>query len=349
MPLFGKKPSPPSAAPAQEPASVPIPKFRGDQLALKFEAQLAQGQWQELHDFLDGLTDWDLRNFYLIELSHISGRPQWLDEWVAARPASATPLLFRGAHGMNWAWEARGSGRAKTVKEDAWPVFHARLVEADKDLSQAAALDPRDPNVWAISLTVARGLSLGQVELQRRFDEARWRDPFNIGACASMVQGTARKWGGSHERMFDFARSISGQAPEGHGVHRVVALAHIEMWLDSPKGEPQQTYFRAEPVKQEIWAAARRSVLSPGYIRNGTVLSWLDRNCFAFCFRLMQEYGPQLEQMRLIGPHVTESPWNYQGKPGVFYEKHRQFAFQQLYRTPAPPWATFAGQGQAAQ
>ena len=345
MPLFGKKPSPPPAAPA--PASVPIPKFRGDQLALRFEAQLAQGQWQEFHDFIDGLTDWDLRHFYLSELSKISGSPRWLDEWVAARPASAVPLLFRGTHSKNWAWEARGSGRAKTVKEDTWPVFHARLVEADKYLFQAAALDPRDPNPWAVSLIVARGLSLGQVELQRRFDEVRRRDPFNSGACVSMIQSTARKWGGSHERMLGFARSISEQAPEGHSAHTVVALAHIEMWMDLPKGEQKQTYFLAGPVKQEIWTAARRGVLFPGYIHDGTVLSWLDRNTFAFCFALMREYGTQLEQMRLIGPHVTESPWHYQGKAGVFYERHRQFAFQQLYGTPAPAWETFAGQAQA--
>ena len=119
------------------------------------------------------------------------------------------------------------------------------------------------------------------------------------------------------------------------------------MWLDSAKGEAQQNYFHAAPVKQEIWAAAQRSILSPSYARNGTLLSWSDRNYFAFCFRLMQEYGAQLEQMRLIGPYVTASPWSYQGKAGVFYEKHRQFAFQQLYGTPAPPWETFAGQAQA--
>jgi hypothetical protein len=78
MPLFRKKPSLPPAPPAREQPSVPIPKFRGDQLALGFEGQLAQGQWREFHDFLDGLTEWDLRSFYVSELSSISGRPQWL-------------------------------------------------------------------------------------------------------------------------------------------------------------------------------------------------------------------------------------------------------------------------------
>jgi hypothetical protein len=157
------------------------------------------------------------------------------------------------------------------------------------------------------------------------------------------LQGFARKWGGSHEAMFQFARWASGQAPDGHSAHKFIAIAHIEMWLDAEHGEPQQTYFHAESVKQEVMAAARRSILSPNYFRNGTLLSWPERNIFAFCFRLMREYGAQLEQMRLIGPHVTEDPWNYQGRPGVFYEKHRQLAFKQVYGVPAPAWDKFAG------
>jgi hypothetical protein len=143
--------------------------------------------------------------------------------------------------------------------------------------------------------------------------------------------------------MFEFARWASGQAPDGHSAHKLIALAHIEMWMAAEKREPQQTYFLAEPVKQEVMAAARRSILSPDYDRSGTVLSWLERNLFAFCFRLMRDYGAQLEQMRLIGSHVTSEPWHYQGKARVFYEKHRQFAFQQMYGVPAPAWDKFLG------
>lgn len=340
MAIFRKKSAPAQAAKPAEP-SVPVPHLRGDHQALALEAQLAQGRWQEYHDFLESLTDLELRQFYVTELSRISGRPEWVDEWVAAKPGSSLPLLFRGSHGMNWAWEARGGGRAKTVQEDAWPLFHGRLVEADRDLAKAAALDDRDPTPHAMSVTVARGLSLGQAELKRRFDEAHRRQPLYGPACTQALQGIARKWGGSHAAMFEFARWASGQAPEGHSVHKLIALAHIEMWMDAERGEAQQKYFHAEPVKQEIMAAARRSVLSPDYARNGTVLSWLERNLFAFCFRHMRDFGAQLEQMRLIGPYVTSEPWHYQGAPGVQYEKHRQFAFKQLYGVPAPAWDKF--------
>jgi hypothetical protein len=339
MAIFRKKSAP---APAGRPAaSVPVPHLRGDQRALAFESQLAQGRWQEFHDFLESLTDWELRQFYVVELARISGRPEWVGEWVAAKPGSSLPLLFRGAHGMNWAWEARGGKRAQYVQEDAWPLFHSRLVEADQDLAKAAALDDRDPAPHAMSTTTARGLSLGQTEIKRRFELAHSRQPLYGPACTQALQGFARKWGGSHDAMFGFARWASGQAPDGHSVHKLIALAHIEMWMDAEQGV-QPTYFQAEQVKQEIMGAARRSVLSPNYYRNGTVLSWLERNIFAFCFRHMRDYGAQLEQMRLIGPYVTEEPWHYQGEAGVIYEKHRQLAFKQLYGVPAPAWDKFA-------
>jgi hypothetical protein len=341
MALFRKKAAPTQAAAKPAEPSVPVPHLRGDQQALGFEAQLARGRWQEFHDFLESLTDRELRHFYVVELARISGRPEWVDEWVAAKPGSSLPMLFRGAHGINWAWEARTSDRAKYVKEEAWQLFHSRLVEADRDLARAAALDDRDPAPHAMSETVARGLSLGQAEVKRRFEQAHSRYPLYGPACTMALQGLARKWGGSHAAMFDFARWAAGQAPDGHSVHKLIALAHIEMWMDFDQAESRRTYFLAEPVKQEVMAAARRSILSPNYGRNGTVLSWLERNIFAFCFRLMGDYGAQLEQMRLIGPHVTGEPWFYQGNAGVFYEKHRQFAFKQMYGVPAPAWDKF--------
>jgi hypothetical protein len=160
MAFFRKKAAPTQAAAKPAEPSVPVPHLRGDQQALGFEAQLARGRWQEFHDFLESLTDRELRHFYVVELARISGRPEWVDEWVAAKPGSSLPMLFRGAHGINWAWEARTSDRAKYVKEEAWPLFHSRLVEADRDLARAAALDDRDPAPHAMSETVARGLSL---------------------------------------------------------------------------------------------------------------------------------------------------------------------------------------------
>lgn len=308
-----------------EPPDPPVDALLGDPDAYHFRRELDEGRWQEYHDFLTALPDSRQRDFYLLNLIPKGGPRPWVDEWAAARSSSALPLVFRGRGKSQWAWEARGGGRANTVKEDSWPLFHQRLVGADRDFAQAAAADENDPLPHAHSIWVAMGLSLGQDEVRRRYAEVERREHLNGAAGVAMIQATARKWGGSHEGMFQFARSVSAQAPEGHSAHKLIALAHLEQWLDLPR-ERQPTYFHHEAVKAEIRAAADRSVRSALY--PGGLLDPVDRNPFAMCFYLMRDYEAQLVQMRLIGPHITAAPWQYQGKAGWAYERARQKALQ---------------------
>jgi len=247
------------------------------------------------------------------------------------RPGSPLPWLFRGQHGVFWAWQARGSGRASTVAQDTWPVFYARLVDADRDLARAAAMDDEDPTPHARSIQAALGLDLGQTEKHKRFGEAARRFRWHRSAHTIMIQATAAKWSGSNQEMFEFARGSSAEAPEGSGVHVVVPLAHLEKWLNLPResgdGEARQLqYFRDGQVRAEIWRAADRSVRSPRYQPDQYTPS--DRNIFTMCFFLMQDYQAQLEQMRLIGPLIEASPWKYHGDPGRAYEQARTRALQ---------------------
>jgi hypothetical protein len=331
MPLFRKLSKPAPAAAAAEIPDLPVDELMGDAAAHHFKAQLAEGRWQEFHDFLDGITDWDDRHFYLDRLASIEDRPEWIDEWIAARPASAIPVVFSGIHRVDWAWQARGGGRARTVERDAWPVFHGRLVEAERELARAAALDPADPTPYVRGMHVAMGLSLGQAEIRRRFGEVMRRHRWHQAAHAVMVQAIARKWAGSSEAMFEFARSVAAEAPEGSPVHKVIAIAHVEQWLDLPETsadgtELMKVYFRREEVKAEVRAAAEHSIRSPRY-QPGR-LTPVDRNIFAMCFWLMHDYPAQLEQMRLIGRFNQSYPWAYQGKPGWAYERARVRALE---------------------
>jgi hypothetical protein len=269
VPLFRNPGRPgPARAPA-EPAPPPAVWRETDPLVARIKADLDQGRWQEFNDFLEATRDWPDRNFYVSQLTDgLDGRPEWIDQWVGARPGAAVPLLFRGAHGITRAWAARGSGWAESVQEDAWPVFHARLVDADRDLARAATLDEADPTPLAHSLSAAMGLSLGLTEARRRFGEVIRRDPWNLNAHTRMLEVTKAKWAGSHEEMLGFARWASARAPEGASVHRVIPLAHIERWRAVGR-EPDngkiraRDYFRAEEVRADVRQAALRSIYSP--------------------------------------------------------------------------------------
>jgi hypothetical protein len=339
MSIFRKR-SAVSAPPARQTAPAapepPLDDLLGDAQAHAFRAEVEHGDWKRLHDFLDATREPDARFFYVETLAGITGRPDWLDEWCAARPGSAVPLLFRAAHGRHWAWEARGSGLAQTVEQEAWPLFHERLVAADRDLERAAELDPEDPTPHALGLWPALGLSLGQAELLRRLGEVDRRHRWHLGAYRAMSQGMASKWGGSNERLLEFARAALREAPDGHPVHVIVPAAHLEVWRYFTHGlkagtpeheagrERQVGYFRQEAVGAEVRLAADRSIRSPGYRPCHSTLT--HRNFFAMCFRLMRDYPAQLEQMDLIGPMITQLPWGYQGRPRAAYERARDMA-----------------------
>jgi hypothetical protein len=339
MPIFRKRSAvsaPAASKPGQATPEPPLDDLLGDADAHAFRAELERGEWQRLHDFLEATRDADARFFYVDTLSGVTGRPGWLDEWCAARPASAVPLLFRGSHSRHWAWQARGAGLARTVEQEAWPLFHERLVAADRDLARAAELDPEDPTPHALGLWAVYGLSLGQAELLRRFGEADRRHRWHLGAYRAMSQGMASKWGGSNERLLEFAGAALREAPDGHPVHVIVPTAHLEVWRYFTHGltagtpehaagrERQVRYFRDEAVQAEVRLAADRSIRSPGYRPCHSTPA--HRNFFAMCFRLMRDYPAQLEQMDLIGPMITRMPWGYQGRPAAAYERARATA-----------------------
>ncbi len=336
MPLFRRRgaESAPASPPAPAVPDPPVDALIGDADAHALRAELDRGEWRRFDEFLQATREPDARHFYVDTLaSVITGRPAWLDEWCEARPGSAGPLLFRGSHSRHWAWEARGSGLARSVEQDAWPLFHERLVAADKDLGRAAELDPGDPTPHALGLWVAIGLSLGQQELRGRFAEVDRRHRWHLGAYRAMSQGLADKWGGSNAALLEFARAALREAPDGHPVHVIVPYAHLEVWLrfthalkagtpEHAQGrERQVAYFRDEAVKAEVRLAADRSIRFPGY--RPCRATPTHRNAFAMCFGLMHDYPAQLEQMDRIGSLITRIPWAYQGRPGAAYERAR--------------------------
>jgi hypothetical protein len=345
VPIFRKaaKPAEPPPPAKAEPTGPPIDPLLGDPTAHRFLAELTEGRWQEFHDFLDGTRDWDDRNGYVVNLAAcFKDRPEWIEQWKSARPGSSLPFLFSGTHMVDWAWLARGSGRASKVAEDAWPVFYARLVDADREFARAADLYGEDPTPHAQSIRAAIGLDLGLDERRSRFAEVVRRYRWHLGAHTIMIQALARKWSGSHEEMFEFARSESEQAPVGHSVHRVIALAHMEQWLDLPReaddgSKPRRAHFLRPEVAAEVYRAADRSIRSLAYVPSRTTPG--DRNAFATCFHLMHDYHAQLQQMNLIGTQITAAPWHYLGRPGPIWDRARTIALAQIAKA-APPRGT---------
>ncbi|RFU40263.1 hypothetical protein DZF91_18075 [Actinomadura logoneensis] len=287
----------------------------GDPEARELAAATAKGDTDLLRRVAAETGDADRRSFLLgVAVDH-QGRPDWLARWPEEEPGEALAHLARGAHGIAWAWEARGTARAEMTGSEQFREFRVRLGVAERDLLRAAELAPDDPEPWAHLLTTARGLQHGPEELGRRFAEVIARHTWHYRAHAMMLQGVAPKWSGSTGLMFNFARARAAAAPPASPLVSLVVEAHLETWLDEPDGEPAETepaetesgHFADAAVQRELRAVAAR--LASATDAPVTPALSRARNLLAFGFALGGDQFAAAEQFAAIGPHVTESPW----------------------------------------
>jgi hypothetical protein len=292
-----------------------VERFYGDEQVPALLGELSRGEWRGTQDALEAAEPMDRAMLTQLLAESFPAELSLLDTWARACPGSAAALTLRGAVHVVSGWQARGDGAGDTVTERGASVFYDHLERAEHDLGHAVDVDPTDPTPWAVSLISARGLELGVDALEKRWNEVSRRAALHRYAANHMIQGMAEKWGGSHELMFDFARRVSAEAPEGHPVHTVVAEAHIERWLRYHMlGDPEgaDAYVRQGAVRAELRESARRSVASPSWSDH----RWhvMDRNVFAMAFSLAEDplAGAEFEA---LGPAVADHPWAYLGNP----------------------------------
>ncbi|MBV6701525.1 hypothetical protein KV557_31185 [Kitasatospora aureofaciens] len=283
--------------------------------------QAAVGDWSSLRPALAAVEDEADLTWILGALADVDGVEEWTAKAVAERPDDTLPLLLSGARHITWAWEARTGARAKHVTEEQWRLFHERLDIAEEQLLEAAEREPARLAPWYFLQISARGASLDPEAATCRFEAALRRAPGHPASHRQRLQQLCAKWGGSHDEMHDFARSSMLAAPEGSQLGELVALAHLERWLDLPDGE-DHAYLTSPTVLAELQEAAFRSVLHPGFTQ---VRGWQGAfNTFAMAFSLADQRKTAHLLFDALDGLVTESPWHYlAGDPVENFRAHR--------------------------
>ncbi|MFF2148569.1 hypothetical protein [Kitasatospora sp. NPDC058190] len=312
----------PAAARAAEPRLDPT---FGDESVRLVLGQAAAGDWAALRPALAAAAGAETGAADLTWLAgaiaDVTGVEQWTARAIADAPDDALPLLLSGARHVTWAWEARTGARAKHVTEEQWKLFHERLDLAEEQLLEAAEREPSWLAPWYFLQISARGASLGPEVATCRFEAAVRRLPGHPGSHRQRLQQLSAKWGGSHDEMHEFARSAMLGAPEGSQLGELVALAHLERWLDLPDGE-DHAYLSSPTVLAELQEAAFRSVLHPDFV---PVRGWqASFNTFAMAFSLADQRKTARLLFDALDGFVTESPWHYlSGDPVKVYRAHR--------------------------
>jgi hypothetical protein len=302
---------------ATPPQPVALDVTLGDPELRRLREAAGRGDWPAMAAILEPVRargDFDRLTWLINGIETVA--EGWLFPLADKYPDDALVRTVVGARTVAWAWEARSGARADQVTQEQFKLFHERLTRAEDHLFAAVELDPTSAAPWYPLLLASRGLEHGADVSRRRFEAGTARAPFDVGMHSQLLQQLCAKWGGSHEETHAFARESMLTAPQGSAMGLLVATAHLEHWLDLPRGE-DTAYMRDPAVLASLREAAGRSVDHPAFGPTSTPYTAL--NAFAMAFWLAGDRPTAHRLFERIGDNVTQSPWQYMGKPGAVY------------------------------
>lgn len=190
-------------------------------------AWVAAGRFQELEDYAEkaraeNLAEKHLAHpmlcaFYesLCEFPKEATDAAWLDhlghmeKWRAAFPRSITPRVALMSFWIGYAWKARGSGWAREVTDEGWEGFRERLPKARAVFEEAEALPTKDPELYALAITLAMGQSSPREEMEEFFRKGVEISPYYVGLYYRKRYYLAQKWHGGPGDWQEFAREAA--------------------------------------------------------------------------------------------------------------------------------------------
>ncbi|PCJ62329.1 MAG: hypothetical protein COA79_04495 [Planctomycetota bacterium] len=235
------------------------------------------------------------------------------DEWNS-NDSSALPLIFKSKFLIGLAFEARGERVASTVSEDNIKTFFKYLEEAYDVMSEARTKGPLFSEGYDSLFSIMTGLSFEVKDFHELFNEFLELNVIDLDVALNVVDSLAEKWIGSHEEMFEFARSLSKNNPY---YNSLIAIAHIEKWLDfsafdeDENGEEMaDVYFKQPEVVNELISAVEGDQC---LVSENKYFSFMAHNLYAFVEVKMGRFDKAKQHFLIIGNNITTTPWCYEG------------------------------------
>ncbi len=213
-----------------------------------------------------------------------------------------------GTELTNWGWHARGVRYAANVTNNGWKKFESRLRAARVALRRAYALRPDQPEAPAELMVMDLGLGHPN-RIRKWFRIVRKVDPDNFDAYWIMLDADRRRWYGSTETMFQFARQCLKQ---GHWHSRIpfIGLKALEyVWHPSYTA---MNYFAPNLAfilygnsfwrRPDVRSLASRILL--GYIRHCPRSEWNSRTFILW--NIWMDNWPELyKRLEFLKPLTT--------------------------------------------
>jgi hypothetical protein len=309
---------------------VPVDEIGDDVDLAAALAATRTGAWQPAAALLAASGDAEVRADRLRVLAEASVHDsQWVEDWHAATPEDPAVACVRAELALQRAWAARGAAHAEQTSESQTQAFSTGLTQAQRLAERAAALAPQDPMPWVTLVEAARGQQVEQEEFERRMEALFERFPSHVHGAHAVLQTVCAKWMGSPDTMFEFARGLAAEAPEGSATCLMPVMAHVEHHLDleTGRGGPGRAakHMTAGATRTELRASVARWTSGPdGGPRPGGRL--FGHNLAAYAFWLADDADAARPHLEAIGRSVTTLPWGYSGEPGEVLGVARRWA-----------------------
>lgn len=269
--------------------------------------------WARLEALLTALQP-DAASFALSALAEVDEIEGFLEAAATENPHSAFANTALAMRHTAIGWAARTQADVSSLAQEPFTIFYEWLHKAEERLIAVCAEFPRFSPAWSARLTTAKGFQLGKSEAWRRYRHLNELSPHDFPAQALLLQHLTPKWMGTAEEAAAFAFDTADAAPPGSHSGALVAIYHIERWLEFGGSERGLTYMAQPAVLNELRRAADRSVLHSGHTLDGPGV--VAHNAFAMAFWLGKHQEELLTHLRLLDGRATEFPWSYSaGKP----------------------------------
>lgn len=202
---------------------------------------LAEEKFSELEDLAHTLRTqksqtvggvWKLCEFY--NGVHIDGKETvsadfeaelaLMGKWKAAFPHSITRPVAEAFILTKYAWKARGSGYANTVKEDGWRLFGERISRARAVLEDAAPA-VRCPHWYAAMQTVALAQGWDKAAYDELFKKAVEAEPSYSVFYTRKAYHLLPRWYGNEGDPAAFADEAARLHPDGLEIYARIVWA----------------------------------------------------------------------------------------------------------------------------
>ncbi|HTR40365.1 MAG TPA: hypothetical protein VMH87_01950, partial [Pseudomonadales bacterium] len=188
---------------------------------------------------------------------------------------------------------------------EGWQLFKERLDVAQKALEHAWSLDPQDPQIPTLMISVVLGQQTGRPEMEKWFDRAMKADPNNYLACRAKLHFLLPEWYGSRDDMLEFGRQCVASTNWGGRVPLILVNAHSQFY-GTLASEERRDYWLIPDVWPDIQASYEKfAQLNPDKTRF--------RYPYARYALLCLQTNDFVQQINLIRQNDHDFNYNYFG------------------------------------